>query len=135
MQENKPLLPLLLRVQGKKENNAVQNGTVSGFFFGGQENFFFIWRIIQKQVMTMCILSHVCGTAAIASTNPRILVSQKNQEKQGDEEFLSFIRGKQKWESSPSILVTRNPNWSHKSGTGIGCVKKRYQHLKYAYLR
>jgi hypothetical protein len=35
MQENKPLLPLLLRVQGKKENNAVQNDTVSGFFFGG----------------------------------------------------------------------------------------------------
>ena len=41
MQENKPLLPLLLRVQGKKENNAVQNGTVSGFFLEVRRIFFF----------------------------------------------------------------------------------------------
>jgi hypothetical protein len=40
MQENKPLLPLLLRVQGKKENNVVQNGTVSGFFWRLGEFFF-----------------------------------------------------------------------------------------------
>ena len=30
------------------------------------------------------------------------------------------------WESPPSILVIRNPNWSQKSGTGFGCVKGRY---------
>jgi hypothetical protein len=41
MQENKPLLPLLLRVQGKKENNVVQNGTVSGFFLEVRRIFFF----------------------------------------------------------------------------------------------
>ncbi|KAL3596315.1 hypothetical protein D5086_007952 [Populus alba] len=29
------------------------------------------------------------------------------------------------WESPPSILVTRNPNWSQRSGTGTGCVKGR----------
>jgi hypothetical protein len=32
-QGNKPLLPLLLRVQRKKENNVIQNDTVSKFFF------------------------------------------------------------------------------------------------------
>jgi hypothetical protein len=32
-QGNKPLLPLPLRVQRKKENNAVQNDTVSEVFF------------------------------------------------------------------------------------------------------
>jgi hypothetical protein len=44
----------------------------------------------------------------------------------GDKEFLSFISGKMKWESPPSILVTRNPNWSQRSSTGTGCVKGRY---------
>ena len=36
------------------------------------------------------------------------------------------------WESPPSILVTRNPNWSQRLGTGTGCVKGRYEHPKYA---
>ena len=36
------------------------------------------------------------------------------------------------WESPPSILVTRNHNWSQRLGTGTGCVKGRYQHPKYA---
>ena len=44
----------------------------------------------------------------------------------GDKEFLSFISGKIEWESPPSILVTRNPNWSQRSGTGTGCIKGRY---------
>jgi hypothetical protein len=44
----------------------------------------------------------------------------------GGKEFLSFISGKIEWESSSSILVTRNPNWSQSSGTGTGCVKGRY---------
>ena len=44
----------------------------------------------------------------------------------GDKEFLSFINGKIGMESPPSILVTRNPNWSQRSGTGSGCVKGRY---------
>jgi len=44
----------------------------------------------------------------------------------GDKEFLSFINGKMEWESPPSILVTRNPNWSQRSGTGTGCVKGSY---------
>jgi hypothetical protein len=33
---------------------------------------------------------------------------------------------KMEWESPPSILVTRNPNWSQRSGTEIGCIKGRY---------
>ena len=49
-----------------------------------------------------------------------------------DKEFLFFIRAKIEWEQPPSILVTRNPNWSQRSGTGTGCVKGRYQHPKYA---
>jgi len=44
----------------------------------------------------------------------------------GDKEFMSFISGKIEWESPPSILVTRNPNWSQRSGTETGCVKGRY---------
>ena len=44
----------------------------------------------------------------------------------GDKEFLSFISGKIEWESPPSILVTRNPNWSQRSGTKTSCVKERY---------
>jgi len=30
------------------------------------------------------------------------------------------------WESPPSIMVTRNPNWSQRSGTETGCAKGRY---------
>jgi len=41
-------------------------------------------------------------------------------------EFLSLISEKFKWESSPSILVTRNPNWSQRSGIETGCVNGRY---------
>jgi hypothetical protein len=44
----------------------------------------------------------------------------------GDKEFMSFISGKMEWESPSSILVTRNPNWSQRSGTETGCVKGRY---------
>ena len=39
---------------------------------------------------------------------------------------LSLSSKKMVWESPPSILVTRNPNWSQRSGTGTGCVKGRY---------
>jgi len=56
-------------------------------------------------------LSHVCGIAAKnVHSQILMLVSWKNRGKCGDKEFLSFIRGKQEWESPPSILVTRNPN-------------------------
>jgi hypothetical protein len=44
----------------------------------------------------------------------------------GGQENLVFYRWKVEWESPPSILVTRNPNWSQRSGTGTGCVKGRY---------
>jgi hypothetical protein len=37
-QGNKPLLPLPLRVQGKKENNAIQNNIVLVFFRGWGKN-------------------------------------------------------------------------------------------------
>jgi hypothetical protein len=44
----------------------------------------------------------------------------------GRQENIVFCRWKMEWESPPSILVTRNPNWSQRSGTGTGCVKGRY---------
>ena len=50
----------------------------------------------------------------------------------GDKEFLSFINRKIGMESPPSILVTRNPNWSQRLGTETGYVKGRYKHPKYA---
>jgi len=43
-----------------------------------------------------------------------------------DNEFLSLISEKFEWESPPSILVTKNPNWSQRSGTETGCIKGRY---------
>ena len=38
-------------------------------------------------------------------------------------------------ESPPSILVTRNPNWSQRSGTGTGCVKEGISTPNTPYLR
>jgi hypothetical protein len=43
-----------------------------------------------------------------------------------DNEFLSLISKKFEWGSSPSILITRNPNWSQRSGTETGCIKESY---------
>jgi hypothetical protein len=43
----------------------------------------------------------------------------------GRQENIVFCWWKMVWESPPSILVTRNPNWSQRSGTGTGCVKGR----------
>jgi hypothetical protein len=48
------------------------------------------------------------------------------QQMWGDKDFLSFISGKIEWESPPSILVTRNPNWSQRSDMGTSCVKGMY---------
>ena len=44
----------------------------------------------------------------------------------GDNEFLSFIGGKFEWESPSSILITRNPNWSQRSGTETGFLNGMY---------
>ena len=38
--------------------------------------------------------------------------SRENGKIWRDKEFLSLINGKFEWESPPSILVTRNPDWS-----------------------
>jgi len=46
--------------------------------------------------------------------------------KSENKEFLSPISRKFEWELPPSILVTRNPNWSQRSGTETGCVKGRH---------
>ena len=39
------------------------------------------------------------------------------------------------WESPPCILVTKNPNWSQRSGTETGCVKKGISTPNTPYLR
>lgn len=39
---------------------------------------------------------------------------------------LVIHQEKKEWESPPSILVTRNPNWSHSLGKWIDCVKGMY---------
>ena len=46
--------------------------------------------------------------------------------KRGDKGILVSYRWKNRMESPPSIMVTRNPNWSQRSGTEIGCVNERY---------
>jgi len=58
--------------------------------------------------------------------HPQILYYLKMWQMWEDKEFLSFISEKMERESPPSILVTRNPNWSQRSGTGTGCVKGKY---------
>jgi hypothetical protein len=42
-----------------------------------------------------------------------------------DKEFL-FLIIKMEWASPPSVMVTRNLNWSQRSGTETGCIKGRY---------
>jgi len=44
----------------------------------------------------------------------------------GRQENIVFCWKEMEWESPPNILVTRNPNWSQRLGTGTGCVKGRY---------
>ena len=81
--------------------------------------------LVHKVPSGVVILSHVCGVAAKTSTLKKFYYL-KMWQMWGDKKFLSFISGKMKWESPPSILVTRNPNWSQRSGTGTGCAKGRY---------
>jgi hypothetical protein len=50
-----------------------------------------------------------------------------NLEDMGRQGILVFLLvEKMEWESLPSILVTRNPNWSHRSGTETDSIKGRY---------
>jgi hypothetical protein len=67
----------------------------------------------------------MCGIAAKTSTL-KILYYLKMWQMWGNKKFLSLMSGKMEWESPPSILVTRNPNLSKRSGTGTGCVKGGY---------
>jgi hypothetical protein len=55
------------------------------------------------------ILSHVGGVAAIV-LHTQLCVYLENIGRQGILVFISME--KIEWESPPSILVTRNPNWS-----------------------
>jgi hypothetical protein len=71
----------------------------------------------------LLLLPHVCGVAAKTST---LKILSLMWQMLGDKEFLSLIHGKMEWESPPSVLVTRNPDWSQRSNTGTGCVKGRY---------
>jgi hypothetical protein len=52
----------------------------------------------------------VCGVAMKKSTLKIVIFNVANV--WGDKEFLSFISGKMEWESPPSSLISRNPNWS-----------------------
>jgi hypothetical protein len=46
--------------------------------------------------------------------HPQNFIYLKMWQMWGDKEFLYFISGKIEWESPPSILITRNPNWSQR---------------------
>jgi len=72
--------------------------------------------------LALWFLSYVCNLAAKTFTLLMYLMWLM----WGDKKLFPFISGKIEWESPPSILVTRNPNWSQRSGTGIGCVKEMY---------
>jgi hypothetical protein len=70
------------------------------------------------------VLSHVCGVAAIVLHTQLCVYLFGKYGKTRDSCLLSVE--KMEWESPPSIMVTRNPNWSQRSGTETGCVKGRY---------
>ena len=65
--------------------------------------------------MIKIMLSHVCGGAAIVHPQGKIgiFISGKCVERQG---ILVSTSENMDWESPPSILVTRNLNWSLKIG-------------------
>jgi hypothetical protein len=79
--------------------------------------------LVHKVPSGVAILSHVCSVAAIV-LHTQWCVYLVNVGRQGI--LVSYQWKKMKWESPPSIMVTRNPNWSQRSGTETGCVKGRY---------
>ena len=88
-----------------------------------------LWLIVHPiLVMITCMLVMVVARVRRRGENihPQILFYLKMWQMWGDKDLLSFISGIMEWESPPSILVTRNLNWSQRSGTGTGCVKGRY---------
>ena len=73
-----------------------------------------------------CGKCRTCAAARWSSTlkgKIRIFIPGKCVERQG---ILVSTSENMDWESPPSILVTRNPNWSQRWGTETGCVKGRY---------
>ena len=72
--------------------------------------------LVHKVPSGVAILSHVCGGAAIVHPQGKIkiFIPGKCGERQG---ILVSICENMNWESPPSILVTRNPNWSQRLGT------------------
>ena len=79
--------------------------------------------LVHKVPSGVAILSHVKCVAAIAHPHSIVCGSGKYGETRNS--CLLSVE-KIEWESPPSILVTRNPNWSQRSGTETGCVKGRY---------
>jgi len=72
------------------------------------------------------LIDNICRTCAASRRSSSTLHGCGIWKIWRDKEFLSLSGGKIEWESPPSILVTRNPNWSQRSGTETGCVKGRY---------
>ena len=70
-------------------------------------------------------LSHMYGVAAIAHHPHQVLSVYLGKYGKTRNSCLLSVK-KMEWESPPSILVTRNPNWSQRSGTETGCVNGRY---------
>lgn len=68
-------------------------------------------------------VSHVCDVAGEYSTSSNV---SGKYEIWGDKDSLSLINGKREMESPPNILVTRNHNWSQRSGMRTCCVNRRY---------
>jgi len=81
--------------------------------------------LVHRVPSGVAILSQVGGIAAIVHHTQCVCVCVSGKYGETRSSCL-FISGKKEWESSPSILVTRNPNWSQRSGTETGCVKRRY---------
>ena len=79
--------------------------------------------LIHKVPSGVTILMYVCGVETNIPLSFKYLEIQKYE---GDKDSMSFISGKRERESPPSILVTRNSNWSQRSDTRSGCVKRRY---------
>jgi hypothetical protein len=107
------------------------------FSLSSQASMFSSFSFSIHQLLTLFLIIHKCGgdykgsillshVAASRWIFHFIYVYGIYLANVGRQENIVFCRWKMEWESPPSILVTRNPNWSQRSSTGTGCIKRRY---------
>jgi len=67
---------------------------------------------------------YIYRTCAVSRWMSPLLVSGNREMR--ETRISCIISGKKEWELPPNILISRNPNWFQRSGTGSSSVKWRY---------